>query len=113
MAASRFAPERGDIVWINFSPQEGREQAGKRPALVISPKIYNEQVGLMLCCPITTQIKGFPFEVAVRAIDKPGVVLADQVKSLDWRARRAEKAGTAPIAVVKDVVAKGKALLTI
>ena len=89
-------------MWINFSPQEGHEQAGKRPALVLSPKIYNEQVGLMLCCPITTQIKGYPFEVSVKAVDKPGVVLADQVKSLDWKARRAEKASVAPADVVKE-----------
>lgn len=100
-------------MWINFSPQEGHEQAGKRPALVISPRIYNEQVGLMLCCPITTQIKGYPFEVPVKAVDKPGVVLADQVKSVDWKARRAEKIGVAPATTVKDVVAKTKALLAI
>jgi len=113
MGAAKFVPARGDIVWINFSPQEGHEQAGKRPALVISPKLYNEQVGLMLCCPITTQIKGFPFEVAIKAIDKPGVVLADQVKSFDWRARRAEKVNAAPEPIVKEVIAKVKALLVI
>jgi mRNA interferase MazF len=113
MAASRYVPERGDIVWVDFSPQEGHEQAGKRPALVLSPRIYNEQVGLMLCCPITTQIKGYPFEVVVKAIDKPGVVLADQVKSMDWSARHAEKVGAAPAATVKDVIAKVKALLSI
>lgn len=100
-------------MWIDFSHQEGHEQAGKRPALVISPKVYNEQVGLMLCCPITTQIKGYPFEVAIKAIDKPGVVLADQIKSFDWRARHAERLGSAPPGVVRDVVAKVKALLTI
>ena len=76
-------------------------------------KIYNHQVGLMLCCPITTQIKGYPFEVAVKAVDKPGVVLANQIKSLDWKVRHAEKAGVAPVAVVKDVIAKAKALLAI
>lgn len=113
MASPKYVPERGDIVWVDFTPQAGHEQAGKRPAIVLSPKIYNHQVGLMLCCPITTQIKGYPFEVAVKAVDKPGVVLADQIKSLDWRARHAEKAGVAPMAVVKDVIAKAKALLTI
>lgn len=100
-------------MWMNFSPQEGHEQAGKRPALVISPRIYNEQVGLMLCCLVTTQIKGYPFEVAIKAIDKAGAVLADQVKSFDWRARRAKKISVAPTPVVKDVIAKVKALLTI
>lgn len=113
MVSPKYVPERGDIVWLDFTPQAGHEQAGKRPAIVLSPKIYNHQVGLMLCCPITTQIKGYPFEVAVTAVDKPGVVLADQIKSLDWRARHAEKAGVAPMAVVKDVIAKAKALLTI
>ena len=113
MASPKYVPERGDIVWVDFTPQAGHEQAGKRPAIVLSPKIYNSQVGLMLCCPITTQIKGYPFEVAVKAIDKPGVVLADQLKSLDWRARHAVKAGVAPVAVVKDVIAKVKALLMI
>jgi mRNA interferase MazF len=111
--AARYVPERGDIVWINFSPQEGHEQAGKRPALVISPKLYNEQIGLMLCCPVTTRIKGYPFEVPVTAVDKPGAVLADQVKSFDWKARRAEKVATAPPAVVKETVAKVRALLTL
>jgi mRNA interferase MazF len=113
MASARFVPDRGDVVWIDFSPHEGHEQAGKRPALVLSPKIYNEQVGLMLCCPITTSIKGYPFEVPVKAIDKPGVVLADQIKSFDWRARHAERIGAAPAATVRDVIAKAKALLAV
>lgn len=113
MASPKYVPDRGDIVWVDFNPQAGHEQAGKRPALVLSPKIYNGQVGLMLACPITTQIKGYPFEVPIKGVDKPGAVLADQVKSLDWRARNAQKAGTAPAAVVKDVIAKTKALLVI
>jgi mRNA interferase MazF len=78
-----WSPGRGDVVWISLNPQAGHEQAGRRPALVISPGAYNRKVGLAVCCPITSQMKGYPFEVS-------GVVLSDQVKSLDWRARRAQ-----------------------
>lgn len=113
MAAAKYVPDRGDVVWIDFNPQAGHEQTGKRPALVLSPKAYNEQVGLMLCCPITTKIKGYPFEVSITAIDRPGVVLSDQIKSVDWRARNAKKAGTVERALVRDVIAKTKALLTV
>lgn len=87
-----YVPERGDVVWISLDPQAGFEQAGLRPVLVLSPAAYNGKVGLMLCCPITTQVKGYPFEVMI--LNNPrvsGVVLADQVKSLDWKARRAKK----------------------
>jgi len=84
----RYIPDAGDVVWISFTPQSGHEQAGHRPALVLSPKKYNDASGLMLCCPMTTQIKGYPFEVLV-AGDKISVVLSDQVKSVDWRARKA------------------------
>ncbi|MDR2212966.1 MAG: endoribonuclease MazF [Pseudomonadales bacterium] len=83
-----YVPDTGDIVWLQFDPQAGHEQAGHRPALVLSPALYNARAGLMLCCPITTQIKGYPFEVPI-AGRKPSVVLADQVKSLDWQARKA------------------------
>ncbi len=84
-----WAPGSGDIVWLHFSPQAGHEQGGRRPALVLSPLAYNRRAGLMLCCPLTTRIKGYPFEVPV-AGDPPSVVLADQLRSLNWRARRAE-----------------------
>jgi len=86
-----YTPERGDIVWLTFTPQAGHEQAGRRPALVLSPGAYNRKVGLAIFCPITSQIKGYPFEVAVpQGLPVSGVVLSDQVKSLDWRARKAE-----------------------
>ena len=86
-----YIPERGDIVWLTFTPQAGHEQAGRRPALVLSPGAYNGQVGLALFCTITNQIKGYPFEVAVpKGLAVSGVVLSDQVKSLDWKVRKAE-----------------------
>ena len=85
-----YAPDRGDVVWLDFDPQSGHEQAGRRPAFVISPRAYNEKVGLALFCPITSQVKGYPFEVAIpKGTKVRGVVLCDQVKSLDWRARNA------------------------
>ena len=89
--AKSRVPDRGDVVWLDFTPQAGHEQAGRRPGVVLSPAAYNRKVGLALVCPITTQAKGYPFEVAIpaeRAV--AGVVLADQVKSIDWRARRAK-----------------------
>ncbi len=90
MRAERYVPDRGDVVWIDFTPQAGHEQAGRRPGLVISPAAYNGKVGLALLCPITSQIKGYPFEVAIPAgVKMSGVVLSDHVKNLDWRARRA------------------------
>lgn len=87
-------PDRGDVVWLDFTPQAGHEQAGRRPALVMSPAAYNGAVGLALVCPITSQVKGYPFEVTLPKGSKAaGVVLADQLKSLDWRARNAEVFG--------------------
>ena len=89
--ATGRVPDRGDVVWLDFTPQAGHEQAGRRPGVVLSPAAYNRKVGLALVCPITTQAKGYPFEVAIpgeRVVT--GVVLADQVKSIDWRARRAK-----------------------
>jgi mRNA interferase MazF len=83
----RYLPDRGDIVWLNFNPQKGHEQAGKRPALVLSPKSYNQNSKLMLACPITSRIKNYPFEVRVKTKLISGVVLADQVKNLDWSER--------------------------
>src|ERR1700730_3651037 len=90
--ARPYVPDAGDIVWISFSPQAGHEQAGHRPAVVLSPAAYNAKTGLMVCCPMTTQIKNYPFEVVVAGAS-PSAVLADQVKSLDWRKRRARRKG--------------------
>ena len=87
---SRRTPDRGDIVWIDFNPQTGHEQAGRRPAVVLSPALYNGRTGLALLCPVTNQVKGYPFEVAIpQSLSVTGVILADQVKSLDWRQRNA------------------------
>jgi mRNA interferase MazF len=113
MAARGYVPEAGDIVWLEFDPQAGHEQAGHRPAVVLSPSAYNGKIGLMVCCPLSTRIKGYPFEVAVQIGGQPGVVLSDQVKSLDWRVRRAQKKGVVPEAALQDVRAKVKALLQI
>lgn len=85
------APDRGDVVWLTFHPQAGHEQSGRRPAVVLSPRAYNARVGLALFCPVTSKVKGYPFEVPLPAgLPVTGVVLADQVKSLDWRERKAE-----------------------
>ena len=109
---STYVPERGDAVWLNFNPQAGHEQAGHRPALVLSPASYNGKVGLALLCPITSQIKGYPFEVALpESAEVRGVVLADQVKNLDWRGREARLIERLPEAVTQEVVAKIQALL--
>lgn len=88
-----YVPDAGDIVWLHFDPQAGHEQAGHRPALVISPRIYNSRTSLMLCCPITTKIKGYPFEVKI-AGPKANAVLSDQIKSLNWKIRKAMFKGT-------------------
>jgi mRNA interferase MazF len=89
--ARRYVPARGDVVWISLNPQVGHEQAGRRPALVLSPSSYNGKVGLAILCPVTSQLKGYPFEVVIPSGSKlGGVVLADQVKNLDWRVRKAE-----------------------
>jgi mRNA interferase MazF len=102
-----YVPERGDVVWITLSPQAGHEQAGRRPAVVLSPAAYNGKVGLAMLCPITNQIKGYPFEVLIPAgLTVGGVILADQVKSLDWRARKAEFIVTLPAATVTEVLQK-------
>ncbi len=105
-------PERGDAVWISLDPRVGHEQAGRRPALVLSPASYNGKVGLALICPITGQVKGYPFEVAIpEGHPVAGVILADQVKSLDWRARRSERICTLPEGTVAGVLAKLATLL--
>ena len=105
-----FVLDAGDIVWLQFDPQAGHEQAGHRPALVLSPAAYNGKTGLMLCCPMTTQIKGYPFEVRI-AGDTDSAVLADQVKSLDWRARRAKLKSRISAAELAEVRAKVMALV--
>ncbi len=107
-----YIPERGDAVWLSFNPQTGYEQAGRRPAVVLSPKIYNEKVGLAIFCLITNQQKGYPFEVALPAGGKvTGVILSDQVKSLDWRVRKAEFIELLPEGVVGEVLEKLGTLL--
>lgn len=108
--ARRYVPDAGDIVWLHFNPQAGHEQAGHRPALVLSPAAYNSKTGLMLCCPMTTQIKGYPFEVLI-ASDKPSVALADQVKSLDWVVRKATRKGKVTPSELAEARAKIIALL--
>jgi mRNA interferase MazF len=107
-----YIPERGDAVWITLDPQAGHEQAGRRPALVLSPSEYNGRVGFALFCPITSRVKGYPFEVPLPAgLPIEGVVGADQVKSLDWRARRVTRAATVPEDVVNEVVRRLETLL--
>jgi mRNA interferase MazF len=105
-----YTPEAGDVVWLQFDPQAGHEQAGHRPALVLSPARYNALRGMMICCPMTSRIKGYVFEVVVTQ-DPPSAVLADQFKSVDWRARHATRNGAVPPEVLADVQAKIKALL--
>ncbi|CAN7744753.1 endoribonuclease MazF [Variovorax sp. LjRoot290] len=106
----RYVPEAGDIVWLHFDPQAGHEQAGHRPALVLSPSAYNGKTGLMLCCPLTTQVKGYPFEVEIAGA-RAGTALADQVKSLDWVVRKASRKGRASSAELAEVRAKAIALI--
>ena len=113
--ARRYVPDAGQIVWVDFTPQSGHEQAGRRPALELSPAAYNDKTGLMVCCPMTSQIKGYPFEVTI-AGKSPGrapdsAVLADQVKSLDWRSRQATQKGTVALAELAEVRAKILALM--
>ena len=108
--AGRYVPEAGDVVWLRFSPQAGHEQAGHRPALVISPAAYNGKTSLMLCCPMTAQVKGYPFEV-ILAGSRPSAVLADQVKSLDWVERKAKYKGKARSAELASVRTKIIALV--
>jgi mRNA interferase MazF len=107
-----YVPDAGDLVWLSFSPQAGREQAGRRPALVLSPRSYNSRAGLCVLCPVTSHAKDYPFEVALpEGTPVTGVVLSDHIKSADWRARSAEHAGTVPSEVLAEVRAKLKPLL--
>ena len=108
--AQPYVPDAGDIVWISFDPQTGHEQAGHRPAVVLSPAAYNVKTSLMVCCPMTTQIKNYPFEVVITG-PSPSAVLADQVKSLDWRKRKAKRKGTISVAQFADVRSKIRALI--
>ncbi|MYH49011.1 MAG: endoribonuclease MazF [Gammaproteobacteria bacterium] len=112
MVAAPYVPERGDLIWLEFSPQAGHEQAGRRPALVVSPRLYNERSSVALLCPVTSTPRGYAFEVVLPA-DSPvtGVVLSDQVRSLDWRARHARFRGRAPRTVVAEVLEKARTLL--
>jgi mRNA interferase MazF len=109
-----YVPNAGDLVWVNFSPQVGHEQAGRRPALVLSPRAYNQKAGLAVMCPLTRQSKGYPFEVFLRGSHRfRGVVLADQLRSLDWKNRQAEKAGRISSEILEQVRAKLTLLLGI
>jgi mRNA interferase MazF len=107
-----FVPDAGDFVWLTFDPQAGREQGGRRPALVLSPRAYNQRTGLALACPVTNQVKGYPFEVAVPAGQgTTGVILADHLKSINWKARRAKRLGQCTNEVMDEVRAKLAPLL--
>ena len=105
-----YVPDAGDIVWLSFDLQAGHEQAGHRPAVVLSPSAYNARTSLMICCPMTSQIKNYPFEVRIAGAS-PSAVLADQVKSLDWRQRGARRKGTISASELAEVRAKIRALI--
>lgn len=106
-----YTPKRGDIVWLDFDPKKGKEIQKTRPALVISPQQYNSKTGLALFMPITSRVKGYPFEVLIETDEVNGAILSDQIRSLDWRARKAKKFACAPESIVDDVFAKLKVLL--
>ncbi|MFM2029033.1 MAG: hypothetical protein RL517_224 [Pseudomonadota bacterium] len=112
MAVS-YVPDAGHIVWLEFDPQVGRGQAGRRPAVVLTPASYNKKTSLMICCPLTSQIKGYPFEVLVEIDGIQSVVLSDQVKSLDWKIRKAKFKDKVSLDVLVEVRAKAKSLLSI
>lgn len=110
---STYVPQRGDVIWITLNPQAGHEQAGRRPAVVVSPAAYNGKVGLAMLCPVTSQVKGYPFEVLIpEGLAVSGAILADQVKSLDWRAREAEFACSLAPETVHDVLQRIVVLLS-
>jgi len=106
-----YIPDTGDIVWLNFTPQTGREQAGRRPAVVLSPKAYHSKTGLLVCVPITSQIKGYPFEVLLSGTEVFGAALADQVMNLDWRLREARYKSKISLPEIQEIKAKLAALL--
>jgi len=103
VARRTYVPERGDIVWLDFNPVRGHEQGGRRPALVVSSQKYNAKSGLALVCPVTSQIKGYPFEVDFKMKEVQGVILADQIRGIDWTQRNAEKISTVSEAVLNEV----------
>ena len=108
----RYIPDRSDVVWLTFTPQAGHEQAGRRPALVLSPALYNKKVGLAISCPITSKVKGYPFEVKIpKGLKVEGCVLSDQVKSLDWKARKAIFCSKLPGDVFSEVINKIASLI--
>jgi mRNA interferase MazF len=112
LVVAGYVPARGELIWLQFNPQAGHEQAGHRPAVVISPSSYNRRVGLALCCPITSQVKGYPFEVLLpQGLDVEGAILSDQIKSLDWRVRKARRIGSLPADVLQETVGKILALV--
>ena len=111
MVKSSYVPDKGDLVWINFTPQSGHEQMGKRPALTISPKEYNKKVGLALFCPITSKEKGYPFEVKINSRKVSGVVLSDQIKNLDWESRSVEYISKVTESEFEEVIEKLKVLI--
>lgn len=106
-----YIPERGDIVWVDFDPTKGHEQSGRRPALVVSPRTYNAKSGLVLLCPITSRIKEYPYEVIIRAAEKANVILTDQLKSLDWKARRIRLIAKADHKTIREVQEKISTLI--
>lgn len=108
-----YTPERGDVVWLHFNPQAGHEQAGRRPAVVLSPSSYNGRVGLAIVCPVTNQAKGYPFEVQIpNGLEVSGVALSDQVKSLDWRVRKAAFICKLPDETIAEVMQKLATLIS-
>ena len=109
----RRVPERGDLVWLSFDPQAGHEQAGRRPAVVLSPAMYNRRAGLAIVVPVTSHVKGYPFEVMIPpGLGAGGAILSDQLKSVDWRARNAAKIGALPADTLREVLQKAALLLT-
>ena len=107
-----YVPNTGDLIWLSFNPQAGREQTGRRPALVLSPAVYNEKTDLALVCPISSRVKGYPFEVSLpEGLAISGVVLSDHLKSLDWKQRKAELAARVPAEVISEVLARLAPLL--
>jgi len=107
-----YVPDAGDLVWLTFDPHAGREQAGRGPAVVLSPRLYNEKSGLALVCPVTSRVKGYPFEVALpQELPIAGVILADHLKSVDWKERRAEAVGRVPQEVLDEVLSRLSPLL--
>ena len=112
MAKASYVPDRGDLIWLPFDPQRGREQAGRRPGLVLSPKLYNERAGLAIVCPITSKVKGYPYEIALDEADVlEGAILVDQVRCVDWRERGAKFAGKASSSTVEVARARLRTLI--